>query len=175
MKDSIRSFNASRLLAILQNKYKPLYTILLDDDDSYYDIFESFKVGISRLRKPIVVIFDDVDRINQVDHLKAIFISEKLSNSNNGNLKFLMLYNSEKLVEQGFSEIYLQKYIPNKVRLTNMTFYSILNTLIVQDVKANSFINKNRYLIERILSRIYNPLNLLKTEEVSVYFEIIII
>lgn len=171
LKDGIRSFNASRLLAILQNKYKPLYTILLDDDDSYYDIFESFKVGISRLRKPIVVIFDDVDRINQVDHLKKLFfISEKLSNSNNGNLKFLMLYNSEKLVEQGFSEIYLQKYIPNKVRLTNMTFYSILNTLIVQDVKANSFINKNRYLIERILSRIYNPLNLLKTEEVSVYF-----
>ena len=32
------------------------------------------------------------------------------------------------------------------------------------------FKNKNRYLIERILSRIYNPLNLLKTEEVSVYF-----
>lgn len=171
LKDGIRNFNASRLLAILQNKYKPLYNVLLDDDDSYYDIFESFKVGISRLRKPIIVIFDDLDRINQVDHLKKLFfISEKLSNSSNSNLKFLMLYNSEKLLEQGFSEIYLQKYIPNKVRLTDMTFYTILNTLIVQDVGANSFINKNRFLIEKILSRIHNRLNLLNTEEINAYF-----
>lgn len=171
LKDGIRNFSASRLLAILQNKYKPLYNVLLDDDDSYYDIFESFKVGISRLRKPIIVILDDVDRINQVDHLKKLFfISEKLSNSSNSNLKFLMLYNSEKLIEQGFSEIYLQKYIPNKVRLTDITFYSILNTLIVQDIGANSFINKNRFLIEKILSRIHNRLNLLNTEEINAYF-----
>ena len=93
LKDGIRSFNASRLLAILQNKYKPLYNVLLDDNDSYYDIFESFKVGISRLRKPIVVIWDDVDRINQVDHLKKLFfISEKLSNSNTVSYTHLDVY-----------------------------------------------------------------------------------
>lgn len=99
LKDGVRNFSASRLLAILQNKYKHLYNVLLEEDDSYYDIFESFKQNICRLRTPIIVIFDDIDRINQGDHLKKLFyISEKLSTCGSNNLKFLMLYNSEKLI-----------------------------------------------------------------------------
>ena len=173
LKDGVRNFSASRLLAILQNKYKHLYNVLLEEDDSYYDIFESFKQNICRLRTPIIVIFDDIDRINQGDHLKKLFyISEKLSTCGSNNLKFLMLYNSEKLILQGFSEEYLQKYIPNKVRLTNMSFYSILNTLIGQNIKTNSYINKNRYLIEAILSRINNQLDILNIKEVNTYFSV---
>ena len=68
--DGIYNFNTSRLLSIIQKKYKPFYNIFLNSDDSYYDIFGSIQSDIRRLDKPIIVVLDDVDRVDRISDIK---------------------------------------------------------------------------------------------------------
>lgn len=153
--DGIYNFNASRLLSIIQKKYKPFYNIFLDSDDTYYDIFGSIQLDIRHLIKPIIVVLDDVDRVDRISDIKRLFyIIEKLSNCNNGKIKFIIQYNSLELEKKGLDSLYLQKYIPNKLRLTNVTFIDIVNTVLSTEGNKYNFINENRFLLDKIVERI---------------------
>lgn len=153
--DGIYNFNASRLLSIFQKKYKPFYNIFLESDDTYYDIFGSIQSDIRRLIKPIIVVFDDVDRVDRISDIKRLFyIIEKLSNCSNGKIKFIIQYNSLELEKKGLDSLYLQKYIPNKLRLTNVTFIDIVNTILSLEGSKYKFINENRFLLDEIIERI---------------------
>lgn len=100
--DGIYSFNASRLLSIIQKKYQPFYNIFLNSDDSYYDIFTSIQTDIRRLDKPLIVVLDDVDRVDRISDIKRLFyIIEKLSSGSNGKIKFIVQYNSLELEKKG--------------------------------------------------------------------------
>ena len=153
--DEIYNFNASRLLSIIQRKYQPFYNIFLNSDDSYYDIFISIQSDIRRLDKPIIVVLDDVDRVDRISDIKRLFyIIEKLSNCSNGKIKFIVQYNSLELEKKGLDSLYLQKYIPNKLRLTNITFIDIVNTILSSNGNKYKFINENRFLLDNIVERI---------------------
>lgn len=153
--DGIYNFNASRLLSIIQKKYKPFYYIFLNSDDSYYDIFTSIQSDIRRLDKPIIVVLDDVDRVDRISDIKRLFyIIEKLSNCSNGKIKFIVQYNSLEFEKKGLDSLYLQKYIPNKLRLTNVTFIDTVNTILSSEGNKYKFVNENRFLLDKIIERI---------------------
>ena len=79
-------------------KISTFYNIFLNSDDSYYDIFISIQSDIRRLDKPIIVVLDDVDRVDRISDIKRLFyIIEKLSNCSNGKIKFIVQYNSLEL------------------------------------------------------------------------------
>ncbi|WP_370815503.1 P-loop NTPase fold protein [Veillonella sp.] len=116
-------------------RYGQLLTKFLGNESTYSSELESFKTSIRKLNKPIIIIFEDLDRIDDKDVLRKIFyISERLTADLSGKLKVIYQYSAEEINLKGFDNHYLQKYIPNTVSLTHISFMKLFNYII----KGNS-------------------------------------
>ena len=74
-------------------------TKVLNIDDSYSTIIDNLAKDINQLSRGIIVIYEDIDRINDIVLLKKIFyISEKLSDTQ--NTKIIYQYNSLELKKE---------------------------------------------------------------------------
>ncbi len=108
--------------------YNFLYTLIMKDDSSYSETLNGFMQEINLLEKTIVIIYEDIDRIANVDTIKKIFsISEKLANN---NIKVIYQYEEANLKNLGLDREFLEKYIPHVVNLTPIPFMEILGSIL---------------------------------------------
>lgn len=100
--------------------------IFLRDDTIYSEALTGFADDLKKLPKPLLIIFEDLDRIDRPDVIRKILgISEKLARE---NIKVIYQYDEKNLLEKdGFDRKYLEKYIPAVVNLTEMTFSDLLD------------------------------------------------
>ncbi|GIO10246.1 hypothetical protein J31TS6_62740 [Brevibacillus reuszeri] len=135
--------------------YRYVYMLLMRDHTSYSEALTGFMQEISLLNKTIVVVYEDIDRITNVDIVKKIFcISEKLASK---NIKIIYQYEVLNLQKLGLERGFLEKYIPFVVNLTPIKFKGILENvfqeqLIDQEILKVEDLN---YLVQPIRSNYY--------------------
>lgn len=106
------------------NKFNLLLNLVFRRSNFYSTILMEFQNEVSKLDKKVLVIYEDIDRINNNEKIKELFaISEKIACP---NIHFLYEYDESKLVDLGFSHNYLEKYIPLKLNLTQLEFIDLI-------------------------------------------------
>lgn len=101
---------------------------------SYSETIRGFKQELKLIDKEILIVYEDIDRISDDKVIKKIFyLSEKLCTD---NIKILYQYDENKLKCIGFTNEYLEKYIPFKINLTKITFFELIE-FILQEKKIN--------------------------------------
>lgn len=100
--------------------------IFLRDDTTYSEALAGFADDLKKLPGPLMIIFEDLDRIDRPDVIRKILgISEKLARE---NIKVIYQYDEKNLLEKdGFDRKYLEKYIPAVVNLTEISFSDLLD------------------------------------------------
>lgn len=128
----IFSRKSRNVISYINNfEYGHLVSDLLGDTITYSSELEFFKKSIRKLQKPIIIIFEDLDRIDDKNILRKIFyISERLTNDLNGKIKIIYQYSAEELNKKGFDNCYLQKYIPHTISLTYIPFMKLFNYIV---------------------------------------------
>lgn len=156
---NLKKFHKS-ILKIFDNKFLGgisnffSYNSITDDIDNLKDT-------IKKLNKNIVIIFDDIDRTNDVEKIEKIlsFISDFSSK----NIKSIVLFSSDNLkkLDERFNRDYLEKYIPLIREITKISFIKLLNDEIYFqkdelnkiDLKEENF--KFLYIIEKLYYSVY--------------------
>lgn len=128
-----RSASSLSLIGKAQN----FLNLILNSNELKSSVFKSFIDETKKLEdKKFLVIFEDIDRVENKDILKEIFaISEKIANE---NVKILYQYDESLLVNSGFTFEYLEKYIPFKLNITNLHLTEIINFLFEENSHLKS-------------------------------------
>lgn len=118
------------------------------------DEIDYFKEVIGRLDKKIILIFDDIDRIQDTEKIERIF--SFISDFSINNIKVLVLYNSKNLknIDKRYNRHYLEKYIPLIREISNISFIDLLKKEI-KDRKLEEEDFKFLYILEQKPYMIY--------------------
>lgn len=129
--------------------------------NSVTDDIDNLKTIIRKLNKDIIIIFDDIDRTNDVEKIEKIlsFISDFSSK----NIKSIVLFSSDNLkkLDERFDRDYLEKYIPLIREITKISFIKLLNDEIYfQKEELNKIDLKEEdfqflYIIEKLYYSVY--------------------
>lgn len=163
-KQGIYTLTSKYLNGYISNSYFGRFlTKILNIDDSYSIIIDNLSKEINKLSRSIIVIYEDIDRIDDLVLLKKIFyISEKLSDSKDTKIKFIYQYNSLELKKRGLDYLFIQKYIPQAIRLTHLSFEDIWDSIIENN--DNKYISLKQFK-RKIISIAENPLYMLNRQE----------
>jgi hypothetical protein len=117
-KNKIISRHTKRLKKFFGNNSisSQFQNLVFDNSESYSSTIKGLQNEISRLKKDVLIIYEDIDRINDTDTIKKIFsINEKLSCE---HIRIIYQYHESNLKNMGFTDDYLEKYLPFKVNVT---------------------------------------------------------
>lgn len=112
------------------------------------DEIDYFKEVIEKLDKTIILIFDDIDRVNDTEKIERIL--SFISDFSIKNIKILVLFNSKNLknINEKYNRNYLEKYIPVTRKITNIPFIELLKKEITSNnLDEEDF--KFLYIIEK--------------------------
>ena len=112
------------------------------------DEIEYFKEVIEKLNKTIILVFDDIDRVNDTEKIERIL--SFISDFSIKNIKILVLFNSQNLknINEKYNRNYLEKYIPVTRKITNILFIELLKKEITSN-NLNEEDFKFLYIIEK--------------------------
>ena len=156
---NLKKFHKS-ILKIFDNRFLGGISNLFSYN-SITDDIDNLKDTIKKLNKNIVIIFDDIDRTNDIEKIEKIlsFISDFSSK----NVKSIVLFSSDNLkkLDERFDRDYLEKYIPLIREITKISFIKLLNDEIYFqkdelnkiDLKEEDF--KFLYIIEKLYYSVY--------------------
>lgn len=128
----IYSDNSKELKKIIEStKFKYFTFIWGKSDKSYVDTFSDFKKELLSLGKIIVIVFEDIDRINDPRYIKTIlYLSEKMTNSTdkqmNGSIKTIYQYCASNMERLGFDAAFLDKYIDRRICLSPISLHNMI-------------------------------------------------
>ncbi|MBR1639606.1 MAG: hypothetical protein IJ688_09505 [Treponema sp.] len=102
---------------------------LFVDSNSYTELFDTLSNDVQRLKKTIVITFEDIDRIKSTETIYKIFaLSDKLASE---NIKILYQYDENELLKiLQVKKLYLEKYIPYTIELTQIKFQRIISVFL---------------------------------------------
>lgn len=97
--------------------------------NSYTELFDTLLSDVQRLKKQIIITFEDIDRIKSAETIFKIFaLSDKLASE---NIKILYQYDENELLKiLQVKKLYLEKYIPYTIELTQIKFQRIISVLL---------------------------------------------
>lgn len=147
----IYSRTSTKIKSILnQSVFHDLVQFFISEK-SYSSLIEILKNEINKLDKPLIISFEDIDRIYDKECIQKMFsISEELSSS---RIKILFQYDEEKLLDLlEIDHIFLEKYIPFSMVLSEIPFSEIIYTIIKQDYPSQSYMTLKdfSFLFQRI-------------------------
>ena len=112
------------------------------------DEIDYFKEVIEKLDKTIILVFDDIDRVNDTEKIERIL--SFISDFSIKNIKILVLFNSQNLknIDEKYNRNYLEKYIPVTRKITNIPFIELLK----KEISSNNLDEEDfkfLYIIEK--------------------------
>lgn len=122
--------NSSKSLKKILNSNKwlsVLSDLIWSNDEGLAASFSGYAKELYKLPRKILLIFEDIDRIENKDTIKKIFaISEKLAEK---KLHIVYQFDIGELKNKGFTYKYLEKYIPYTVNLTDIDYEKLVTYL----------------------------------------------
>lgn len=156
-KHHIYTNNSRRLKnALGNNKWLNLLGVLgFETKDSMAASFDGYKKEFDKLPKKILLIFEDIDRIENKDTIKKIFaICEKLSCE---QLHIIYQYYNDELEKIGFTRHFLEKYIHYTINLTPISYESLVTYLWDKLKMSETIKDRNKVgNLLRIVPGVYN-------------------
>ena len=124
---------------------------LFFNSNSYAAQINVLKEDVKKLSKPIVLVFEDIDRIGDEKIIFKIFsIVESLSSD---RIKVVYQYNENDLIDILKTEkLYLEKYIPYTINLTPIAFERVIATFC--DARKYVNIKRDDFIFLKISKRI---------------------
>jgi len=123
--------------------FAKLPNVLVDDTATYATALEEFKGELKLVGKPVVIIYEDIDRIASIEVIKKIFsISEQLAGD---WIKIVYQYDQSNLDDMELERTFTEKYIPHVLNITEIGFRDMLSFLYdVCEIDTN-LINKEDF------------------------------
>ena len=145
----------------------------LTKNESYTELYESIIDGVNKLDRPVVVSFEDIDRINDQSIIFKLFSIVELLSSKTNMFKVCYQYDADKLIEiLKIDSKYLEKYIPFSINLTPINFERTLKILLENGKSEKLYKNILLEDISFIYQRQYLDLDLRKLINVESEFAI---
>ncbi|WP_185819871.1 P-loop NTPase fold protein [Salibacterium salarium] len=130
---------------------------IVSENTTYAETIKGFKQDLNKLQKDIIIVYEDIDRIAKEDVIKQIFsTSEKLADN---NVKIIYQYDENQLKSFGFSSMFIEKYIPFRMNITEINFFEIVDFELTQQFQQNVLeINDFEFLKTYALQQRFNIL-----------------
>ncbi|WP_339001858.1 hypothetical protein [Fusobacterium animalis] len=143
---NLKKFHKS-ILKIFDNKFLGGLNELLSDS-SKTDEIDNLKDIIRKLKKTIVIVFDDIDRTQDIEKIEKIL--SFISDFSIKNVKILVLFSLDNLkkIDKRFTRDYIEKYIPLDREITKISFVNLLKSEIGER-KLNEEDFKFLYIFEQ--------------------------
>lgn len=143
---NLKKFHKS-ILKIFDNKFLGGLNELLSDS-SKTDEIDNLKDIIRKLKKTIVIVFDDIDRTQDIEKIEKIL--SFISDFSIKNVKILVLFSLDNLkkIDKRFTRDYIEKYIPLVREITKISFVNLLKSEIKKR-KLNEEDFKFLYIFEQ--------------------------
>lgn len=177
--NKIISLASSKLLKFLKNDNLLGFGSLFIKNESYTRLFSDLCNDVQKLQKPILITYEDIDRIQNPDLIYKIFAISELLVSATSNVKILYQYDENILLKNlGEKKIYLEKYIPHTLSLTPINFRRCLKVLIKEGKSKNKYKEFKLDDFDFLFSPIYldyylrNAFGVNQAFSLSVYFSI---
>lgn len=141
-KNMIFSRASKKFNSLLQNDIFHGFGNLFSKNSSYTEIFRELIHDVEKLERPILITFEDIDRIQKKETIYKIFAISELLTSESKRMKILFQYDEDKLL--GILEEekkYIEKYVPYKIELTPISFGRALKVLLSNGKKQNRYSN----------------------------------
>ena len=130
--------------------FENISQLFVKNDISYSDAITGLRNNLRNINKPVVIVYEDLDRVENSTVIKQILgISEKIAGN---NIKILYQFSETSLLEKGIDRAYLEKYIPFILNLTDIPFRSTLSYVLEEKS------NKDFLLKEEDFSFLYSPI-----------------
>ena len=125
---NLKNFHKS-ILKIFDNKFLGGLNDFLSDSLKTDEI-DNLKDIIRKLKKTIVIVFDDIDRTQDIEKIEKIL--SFISDFSIKNVKILVLFslNNLKKIDKRFNRDYVEKYIPLVREITKISFVNLLKNKI---------------------------------------------
>lgn len=147
-RNNIISVNADFLKTFSDNNLlSEIYNIMKDSPDTYSEKFNKFREELRSIDKTIIIVIEDIDRINDVEKIKKLlYLGEKISeadeyNDYQTNIKIIYQYSHEHIVKLDLSWHYIEKYIQEKMRISKLEFRDIIQYYLDYNFKNNTNFN----------------------------------
>ncbi len=135
------------------NMLDNIYSLLVSDEVSYSDALNTLKGELQALDKDLIIVYEDIDRIADVETIKRIFsISEQLVCD---KVKVMYQYDGDNLEKIGFNREYVEKYIPYVVNLTPIHFSAIIKHMLTTQNYDSSLIVPEDFIFISIPTWVY--------------------
>lgn len=135
-KDGILSLQSESVNALFdsQKDFRSVINFFLDKNEGAAESLKKFKIQLGNMRKKLIIIYEDLDRIDDDKIIKQILaINERLSNS---RIKIIYQYDYSRMAGLGISINYLEKYIPYSMKLTELDFLEIV-VMVLRELKVD--------------------------------------
>lgn len=149
-----RYSNSLRKILATNNFIDSLFSSMILDTNSFTASINGFKNEIRKLDKTLVIVFEDLDRIDYANVIKKILsVSENLVDE---NIKIVYQYDQSNLerINECFNRNYLDKYIPYTINLTQISFFDIIDKVLKEFENEYEYIKKNDFNFLRIHVRL---------------------
>ena len=125
---NLKKFHKS-ILKIFDNKFLGGLNDFLSDSSKTDDI-DNLKDIIRKLKKTIIIVFDDIDRTQDIEKIEKIL--SFISDFSIKNVKILVLFSLDNLkkIDKRFTRGYIEKYIPLVREITKISFVNLLKNEI---------------------------------------------
>ncbi len=134
--NGIYSFASSKIKEFVKQPVFHDLGNLFVGSNSYTELFDILLNDVQRLTKPIVITFEDIDRIKSTETIYKIFaLADKLASE---NIKILYQYDEDELLKNlQVKKLYLEKYIPYTIELTQIKFKRIISVFLKNNKYKN--------------------------------------
>lgn len=128
--------------------------VLFPGRNTQTSAIRNFAKDIGKLTKPVVIVFEDIDRLNEWKSINKVFsLADDLVRNTTNSRKIKIIYecladNINRIAKKSNclneDEDYVEKYLPNQINLTHIGLYeTIVNILTI--VKNHENININDF------------------------------
>lgn len=163
------SYRLTHLSSINNSFFKLISSVFLPNT-SMSNTLENFKSKLMKLDKPILIIYEDIDRIDDDKIIiQLLAISEKLADK---NIKIIYQFDSQRLRNKLLSHEYLEKYIPFTLRLSSISFMEI-TSIVLKEYKISTEVLNAEEISKELFSTIRNQdlTYAFQLSEIDLYFE----
>ncbi len=148
------------------SRLKSIGDLIFPKQKFYSSIFQSIAADVQKLRKPILLVYDDVDRIQKIEtFMNLASISDELSRNTGGKIQVLYQYDKDRLLRmddnKDMMEELLTKYITREIWLSPVLFYEMMHIYLkeLREQYNEEIENKKAKDWTQTISRIVNDIH----------------